>query len=66
MIKTAKDWVAKLRAGNLSQTEVWVAVQSTIWQTLVYPLLALNLTRKECEAIMAPLLGFVLPALGIC
>jgi hypothetical protein len=42
-----------------------VAVQLMFWRTLCYPLPALNLTRKEYEVIMAPILNYVLPNLGI-
>ena len=64
MIQQGKDWVEKRQAGNLSRTEIWTAWQSTIWRALIYPLPALNLTQKECEAIMTPILQFILPALG--
>jgi hypothetical protein len=66
MINIAKEWVAKMKEGKLSRTEIWLAVQLTVWRTLIYPLPALNLTKQECEQIMAPILNFVLPALGIC
>jgi hypothetical protein len=39
---------------------------STIMRTISYPLPALRLTRPQCEAIMAPILQYCLPALGIC
>lgn len=35
-------------------------------RTISYPLPALRLTRPQCEAIMAPILQYCLPALGIC
>jgi hypothetical protein len=35
-------------------------------RTLSYPLPATRLTRRQCEAIMAPLLQYCLPAMGIC
>jgi len=66
IINIAKEWVAKMKEGKLSRTEIWLAVQLTVWRTLIYPLPALNLTKQECEQIMAPILNFVLPALGIC
>jgi hypothetical protein len=45
---------------------MWTAVQSTIFRTLAYPLPALNLSKKEWDGIMSPLLATVLPCLGIC
>jgi hypothetical protein len=45
---------------------MWTAVQSTIFRTLAYPLPALNLSKKEWDGIMSPLLATVLPRLGIC
>jgi hypothetical protein len=66
MATVARSWVEKLSAGNLSKIEMWTALTSMVWQTLMYPLAALNLMKKDCEAIMAPLLNFVLPRLGIC
>jgi hypothetical protein len=66
MRKVARDWVALMREGNLSRSEMWTVVQSTVWRTLNYPLPAINLTEKECEAIMALIIEYILPALGIC
>jgi len=66
MITQGKEWVGNMKVGRLSRSEVWIAWQSTIWRTLVYPLPALNLTQQECSAIMAPILQFLLPTLGIC
>lgn len=62
----AIEWVGKMKEGHLSRTEMWTALQSTVWRALMFPLPALNLTRKECQLIMAPLLEYILPALGIC
>jgi hypothetical protein len=66
MKNIAKEWVAKMKEGKLSRTKIWVAVQSTVWRTLISPLPAVNLTKQECKQIMGPILNFVLPALGIC
>ena len=66
MKKAATAWVNGLRTGNITKTEVWIALNSTIMQTLIYPLPALRLTRAQCEAILAPILRYCLPALGIC
>jgi hypothetical protein len=55
-----------LRTGRLSKDDAWLAVQSTILRTLYYPLPALRLSKAQCEAILAPLLMFCLPSLGMC
>jgi hypothetical protein len=59
-------WVDQMRRGKLSKTDVWTALQSTIWRTISYPLPALNLSKKQCKDIMRPLLLYCLPSLGIC
>jgi hypothetical protein len=35
-------------------------------RTLCYPLSAINLTKKQCDNLMIPLLSYVLPAIGVC
>lgn len=55
-----------MRTGKISQSETWLAITSTIWRTLSYPLPATNLTKQQCEAIMYPILKYGLPAMGIC
>jgi hypothetical protein len=61
-----REWVDKMKAGVLTRQEMWVALQSTIWRTLLYPLPATNLSKKQCKKIMSILLQFALPTLGIC
>ena len=38
----------------------------TIMEILEYPLVALTLTEKKCDHIMAPIFDGVLPKAGIC
>ena len=66
MSKSVMNWVDGLRTGRLSKDDAWLAVQSTILRTLYYPLPALCLSKAQCEAILAPLLMFCLPSLGMC
>jgi hypothetical protein len=66
MLQKVIQWSDHMRTGRISKRETWLAFISTIWQTLCYPLPAINLTRKQCDKLMAPLLSYVLPALGIC
>jgi hypothetical protein len=66
MQAAAVKWADNLRTGSISRNEAWIALQSTILRTLAYPLPALRLTKDQCAAIMAPILRYCLPALGIC
>jgi len=45
------------------QLEVWLALQTIIMTTLVYPLAASTLSREHCEEIMRPILHYVLPVM---
>jgi hypothetical protein len=62
----AIKWADCMRTGRISREDAWLAFYSTIWKTLSYPLPALNLTREECDKIMAPILQYLLPAMGVC
>jgi len=66
MKEAVKKWVEGLRTGSISKAEVWIALNSTIMRTLLHPLPAIRLTKAQCESIMAPLLQYLLPALGVC
>jgi hypothetical protein len=55
-----------MQTGRISREDAWLAFYSTIWKTLSYPLPALNLSRVEWDKIMAPILQYLLPAMGIC
>ncbi len=55
-----------MRSGSPSRSDVCLSLISTIWRMLLYPLPALNLTKAECELIMAPILRYCLPAMGYC
>jgi len=55
-----------MATGKLSRQEMWVAAHSTIWRTLSYPLPALNLTRQQWDDLLALLIRFLLPKLGVC
>jgi hypothetical protein len=59
-------WVQKLSSGKLSCQDMWIALNSTIFRTLSYPLPVLNLTRQQWESLLKPLLKFALPSLGVC
>jgi Reverse transcriptase (RNA-dependent DNA polymerase) len=66
MIDIAIKWADAMRSGRISRSEAWLAINSTIWKTLTYPLSAINLSKDQCERIMAPILNYGLPAIGVC
>ena len=66
MMDKAKKWADAMRSGRISRQEAWLAITSTIWKTLSYPLSATNLTKSQCEQIMSPILKYGLPAIGVC
>jgi hypothetical protein len=59
-------WADQMRTGRLSRSDYWIALHSTLWKSLEYPLPALNLSKKQCEKIMAPALHQFLPFIGVC
>jgi hypothetical protein len=66
LLEKAIMWADQMRTGLIRREETWLALQSTIWQTLCYPLNAMNLSMQQCNAIMSPILNYALPAMGIC
>ena len=66
MKTTAVKWADGMRTGRISMYKVWLAITSTIWNALTYSISATNLSKQQCEDIMAPILMYGLPALGIC
>jgi hypothetical protein len=66
MEKLATSWADSMRTGQIPKDDTWLALQSTIWKSLSYPLPALNMSIEACESIMRPVLHYLLPALGVC
>jgi hypothetical protein len=62
--KTAA-FAEQIRTGMLQRDEAWHALHSTIMKTLEYPMDANNLTRKQWDYVMAPLLKSTLPCSGV-
>ncbi len=62
----AIKWADCMRTGHIPKEDAWIAFYSTIWKSLTYPLPALNLSKEDCEHIMAPVLTYLLPAMGVC
>ena len=66
MGKVASSWHEKIRVGYLSRGDAWTALNTTVMKKLEYPLLALTLTKEECNKIMSPILQGGLPRIGVC
>ena len=66
MRKAAASWYDKVRTGHMTRYDAWQALRSTIMKKLEYPLLALTLTKEECNKIMSPILMGTLPRMGVC
>ncbi len=66
MRETAIKQVDNIRIGKIPKDDIWLAFPSTIWKTLLYPLPAVNMTKEECELVMAPILFYLLPTIGVC
>jgi hypothetical protein len=62
----AIKWADCMRTGRIPREDAWLAFYSTLWKTLTYPLPALNLSKEECGKILASVLMYLLPAMGIC
>jgi hypothetical protein len=65
LLDKALLWADQMRTGVIRKDETWLALQSTIWRTLCYPLNATNLTQVQCKRIMSPILNYALPAMGV-
>ncbi len=56
LLEHAKNWADKLRTSFLKIKEAYAALKTTILKKLEYPLPALTLSEKQCDAIMRPVL----------
>ena len=66
LLRKANLWSELVHKGHLTADDVMRAMDTTIIQTLQYPLPALTLTEKECTNIMAPILKVALPHSRVC
>ncbi len=66
MKEMAIHWADCMWTGCIPKDNTWLAYPSTIWKSISYPLPALNLSKEDCDKIMAPLLQYLLPAIGVC
>jgi hypothetical protein len=66
LLDKALQWADQMRTGVIRKDETWLALHSTIWRTLSYPLNAVNITKAHWEKIMSPIINFALPTMGVC
>ena len=59
-------WSEQIRTGAISPSDAWQALSLALIKKLEYPLVALTLTEKECQYIMAPALAGGLNRAKIC
>jgi predicted lipid carrier protein YhbT len=62
----AEEWSEYINAGHLNRQDAWLATESTILKSLLYPLALLTLMEKECNHIIAPVLESGLRSSSIC
>ena len=60
----AKEWMEFVRVGGLDWGSTWVALKTTIWKSLEYPLPATSFSESEITSITGPLYKAVLPRCG--
>mmetsp|Transcript_5909 Transcript_5909/g.9058 ORF Transcript_5909/g.9058 Transcript_5909/m.9058 type:complete len:1660 (+) Transcript_5909:3576-8555(+) len=65
MKRQSKDWADKITAGHMDRVNVAIALKTTVWRTLGYPLAATLLTKAECEDIMKPTINAALSKMGM-
>ena len=61
----ATAFADQIRSSTLSHSESWHALKTTIMKTMEYPMEAINLTKKQWDSIMTPILRCALPKSGI-
>ena len=64
MHKKATTWAASIWSWCMQQNESWKALNSTIPQTIKYPLSSITLNDKYCKHIMQPIVKFGLTKVG--
>jgi hypothetical protein len=66
LTKASSLWVAQIATSKLGGPDTWIALTSTLWKTLGYPLQTTSMTRVACEKIMAPAITQGLRSMGFC
>lgn len=62
--KAATLWASQIQKGKLSRADAWLALTSTIWKSLFYPLPTTCLSKQQCESIMSPAINQAVVAMG--
>jgi hypothetical protein len=65
LLQASIDWRANLQAGHLSKADAWYALNHTINRTVEYPMMAMSLSKAQCETVMRPFLNAGLSASGV-
>ena len=63
--KKIKIWASRISKGYLTRFAADVALRTTIFRTVEYPLAATTFSLKQCDQLLRPILKAVLPKLGI-
>jgi hypothetical protein len=66
MLEASHKRAAQIKASNLRQMDAWLALRSTIWKDMEYPLTCTTLTEKQCDHIMRPTMSAGLAKSHIC
>jgi hypothetical protein len=66
MLEASHKWAAQIKASNLRKMDAWLALLSTIWKTLEYPITCTTLIENQCEQIMQPAMSEGLAKSRIC
>ena len=61
LLSKARKWRDSIWTRQIKPGDAWHCMNSTIMRTIEYPLVATNLSRRQCEQIMAPIFKFGLP-----
>jgi Reverse transcriptase (RNA-dependent DNA polymerase) len=59
-------WAEKVRQSRMTREEVWYSLNTMIWKTIEYPLLATSMTKEQINLVVKPILEVGLPRSGIC
>ena len=65
MHKKSTAWATSIQAGGVQQNESWKSLNSTIPQTIKYPLPSITLNDKYFKHIMQPIVKFGITKAGI-
>jgi hypothetical protein len=66
MKQWAKDWSQQIKKSTLKDHKTHIALNNTVMKKLEYPLVAVKLTRKQCDKVMSMLLTMSLLCYYYC